>query len=686
MFDRRWTPWLGAGVSLFLIGCADDSTCGDACAPAGNEVHMDFTHRAGFYAAPFPSDDRKKGAAIDLDDFPNPTHAILVRQSLEMIKLDVHGFSATSSIYFELEAALGKATLPDYHSSVAKSSPVFLVGVDEAALDFGKRYPVDVQFKIDGGPYGTKNQLSLLPLQGVPLRPKTRYAAVVMKSLAGADGTRALASASMNAILSGRGPEGMSDDARDEYVAALGALEKQGVDTNEIAALTVFTTDAPTEAEKKVLAAMVSAPLPEVEKAFSPNEVFDGYCVFSTTIPMPDYQAGKSPYSTEGEWIFDSAGEPVMQERQDANFVVTVPRARMPANGFPIVIFSRTGGGGDRPLVDRGVQAMTGGPPITPGTGPAMYFAMAGFAGASIDGPLGGLRNSTHGNEDFLIFNTSNPRALRDNIRQSAAELGLAAHILAATSFDASSCPGFEAPHGIVKFDGDEVVLMGHSMGATISPLSIATESKFKAVILSGAGGSWIENVIYKKSPMALKGISEILLGIQRADYGFDEHDPALNLFQWAEEPADPPLYARDITLEPPSGTPRHVLMEQGIVDTYILPSIADATSLSIGLDLGGKELDQDNPKIAEFTPVGTLLDLVGRKNIALPAELNVSLPHERRATALFVQHPQDDVEDGHEIVFQTDPPKREYVCFLRTLLLGTPRVPDDDGPVGTCD
>src|SRR5215468_249240 len=110
--------------------------------------------------------------------------------------------------------------------------------------------------------------------------------------------------------------------------------------------------------------------------------------------------------------------------------VVTVPRAPMPANGFPLVTLVRAGAGGDRPLVDRGVQGMTGGPPLVPGSGPAQEFTRVGYAGVQVDGPLGGLRNITHGDEQFLIFNVFNIAALRDNIRESALELAVFSAVL----------------------------------------------------------------------------------------------------------------------------------------------------------------------------------------------------------------------------------------------------------------
>ena len=90
----------------------------------------------------------------------------------------------------------------------------------------------------------------------------------------------------------------------------------------------------------------------------------------------------------------------------------------MPTDGFPLVTLVRTGAGGDRPLVDRGIDPMRHAG-ATPGTGPAMHFAHEGIAGAQIDGPHGGLRNITHSDEQFLVFNIQNPTALRDNLFQN---------------------------------------------------------------------------------------------------------------------------------------------------------------------------------------------------------------------------------------------------------------------------
>jgi hypothetical protein len=412
---------------------------------------------------------------------------------------------------------------------------------------------------------------------------------------------------------------------------------------------------------------------------------YDDYCVFRTTISVPVYQSGEPPYQTVGgDWRFDAAGHPLFDHMEDARIVFTIPRAPRPAAGWPTVVFVRTGGGGDDPLVDRGPATdPTFNQPVVPGSGPAMHFARVGFAGVQIDGPLGGLRNTTNGDEDFLIFNVLNPAALRDNVRQSAMELSLVARALPALGFDASACPGTSAAPA--AFDPAHLALMGHSMGSWIAPLALAFEPRYGAAVLSGAGGSYIANVMDKIKPIHVRPYAEILLDYNMDQRSLDAHDPALTLLQWEAEPSDPQAYDRRIVREPADGeAPRSVLMLQGIVDHYILPSIANATSLALGLDAAGPLYDASNAEEQSLTqvPLAARLPLAGLHAIALPAAGNAGAS----TTALVVQHPGDAIEDGHEVVFQTDPPKHQYRCFLQSFARGgAPTVPPDGAADDPC-
>jgi hypothetical protein len=668
-----------AVVAALCFGCSSPD---DAASDSATHVLADYTLAGGFFAAPFPDDSRLDPSGHpDLSTFPNPTGSSFVEKMRTMLERDALGFASTAGAFLQLSGPLGEDVEADFAASLEPSAPVFLIDVDDASPDRGKRIPVRVHFAEDGGPFGAPNLLSLIPLQGAPLRPRTRYAAVVLRDARDAKGARLGVPSSLAQLIRGDPPKGVSAAAFESQRAALATLSDLGIAGSSIAGLAVFTTDDPTRDLFTVREAALAQPLPAPVTPFAAKEVFGDFCVFESTIEMPVFQSGTPPFKEDGgAWTFDAKGQPIAQGTETARIVVTLPRLTMPPAGFPTVIFSRTGGGGDRPLVDRGVQAETGGDALVPGTGPALQFARAGWAGVSVDGPHGGLRNITQGDEQFLMFNVTNPDALRDNVRQSAFEIALQAHVLDQISIDASSCPDLATGGGAAKLDPNELALMGHSMGATIAPLVLAVEPTFKAGILSGAGGSWIENVLYKQKPVPVKGFAELLLGVA-GKHSLDESDPALSLFQWAAEAADPPVYGRAIVHEPALGAPRNVLMVQGIVDHYIMPPIANATSLSLGLDFAGDALDSVTPEIADLPHLDDVLTFSGRSHITLPAAGHAGAA----TTAIVVQQKEDGVEDGHEVVFQTEAPKHQYRCFLESLLAGAPTVPPPAAETAAC-
>ena len=636
--------------------------CSEPQAVPGTTVRLDFGARGELYAAPVPSEHlRSDAGAITLSGFPNPGRVDLVAAARRLIEADADGFGLTSAIYLPLTGPLAETSLPGLFESTTDTARAFVVAIDSGSPDFGVRAPVLARFLADPGPFGAPNLLALLPLQGRPLRPKTTYAAVLLRSAHDAAGEALGVSLAMAQLAAGVRPEGLGERAFAEYRRALETLERLGTPREVIAGLAVFTTGDPAAAMQALVDVVRAEPSPQPEGPLALSEVFEDFCVYTSTLALPDFQEGTPPFTEAGGGIqLDASGRPILQRHARSRLVLTVPRRPMPQTGYPTAVFIRTGGGGDRPLVDRGVRALEGGPAVEPGEGPARYFARAGFAGASIDGPHGGLRNPRGADEQFLVFNVFNPVALRDNLRQSALELALLAHVLEQLELDASACPGAGSPN--TRLDATRLALMGHSMGASIAPLVLATEPRYRAAILSGAGASWIENVLHKERPLPVRGIAELTLGYTDEGRPITAHDPALSLIQWAGEAADPPLYARQIIHE--AEAPRHVLMFQGIVDRYIMPPIANALSLSLGLDLAGPALEPS---------LGELLPLSGRREVPLPARGN--LPG--GVTGLVVQHAEDGVEDGHEVVFQTEAPKRQYRCFLESLVRGeAPRVP----------
>jgi hypothetical protein len=668
-----------AAASLGLVAGAGCGGGGRAFDEPGTLVRMEMGGGPDFYAAPFPSEHRRAASgAIDLEGFPNPGRIPLVDRMLRILAGDADGFGTTSGVFFSLTGPIDPSSLPGVHESLDPGAPVALIGVDPQAPDFGRRYPIHVGFEADGGPFGAPHLLSLLPYQGVPLRPGTLYAAVVRRSVRDASGEPLGAAPAIGELAAGLTPAGMSEASAKQYRVALELLRTLGVAAGDLAGLAVLRTGHPAAGLGGFVEHALAQPIPAPAAPFEPAEVFGDFCVYRTTIAMPTYQTGAPPFDHDGgDWAVDAEGRPLVQGAETASFVVTLPRAPMPARGFPVVVFSRTGAGGDRPLVDRGARATRGGPPIAPGTGPAMELSQVGFAGSSIDGPHGGLRNVSGRDEQFLVFNVGNPLALRDNVRQSALELVLQAHILESVSIDASACPGLTTPDGgPARFDASTMAAFGHSMGASIVPLAVAYEPRLRGAILSGAGSSYIENIVHKQKPIPTKGLAELLLEYTSIGRELTELDPVMSVLQWAAEPADAQVYARSILREPEGGAVHHVLMVEGVVDRYILPPIANATVLSLGLDLAGPELDATPSELAPFTPLATVLDLAGRRAIDFPAQGNIEHEGGARSTAVVVQHPEDGVEDGHEAVFQRAEPKRQYRSFLQGLANGQPVVP----------
>ncbi|MBX3273425.1 MAG: hypothetical protein KF729_24390 [Sandaracinaceae bacterium] len=607
-------------VTLALIGCASPPS-------------------TSLYAHPFP-DERMRGddGTIEADRFPWGTGAPLRAASVAALR-GTDGFGTTAAILFPFEAPLDPSSLPSLEESVAPGASVALIDVDPSSPERGRHLPLDVRFLADAGPFGGTNLLVALPLPGVALAPETRYAAVVT--------TRARTLGGALAPTDERGETAAHEAARAE-------LARLGIDGGSIAALAVLRTADPTRELRRALE-QARGDARALSEAPRLVEEHDAYCVYASELAVPVYQHGTPPYLTSGgAWARDADGALVLARYERARVWITVPRRADPSP--PLAVFVRAGGGGDRPLVDRGPGATPGA--WAAGRGPAVELAEAGWVGVSVDGPLGGARNLAGWDEQLAVFNALNLPALRDTVRQSALELALLPHALADTILDTRGCAGAAPATALAS---DDLALVAHSTGATIAPLAAAVEPRYRALVLSGAGASWLRQIVHKRSPVPMRPLAEHLLGYTGRGVTLREHDPILSLLSWAGEVADPIAYAR--ALDPSV----HVLVFQGVRDTYIPPPIANPMALAFGLELAGDALDAESER-----PVLGDLALVGRGARALPAS-----PSSGQALRVVVQHPEDGVEDGHEALFQQPAARRQLRCFLETLRGGAPVLVD---------
>lgn len=608
------------GVSMLCalaLGCA--------ASPPSNEL----------YPLPWPDERlRREDGRLDLSGFPRGAGAPIRDAALDALAT-ADGFGVASAVLFPLDGPLDPRSLPSVEASVEPGSAVFVIDVDPDSPERGRRAPIDARYLADGGPYGGTDLLVVLPYPGVPLAPDTLYAVVVTTRLRRADGARLRRSdpSSTETTAHGRARE---------------ALDELGVGEGEIADLAVIRTGDPTAGLRRA----VAQALEEEPIAFEPPALVEehaDYCVYRSATAMPVYQGGEPPYLAEGGgWVRGEDGRLRVQARPRSRIWITVPRRR--ADTYPPAILVRAGAGGDRPLVDRGPRDADG--VSTPGTGLARELAQAGYVGLSVDGPLGGARNLAGWDEQTAIFNVENPVALRDNVRQTALELVLFARALEDLEIEASGCEGASPRVGLRP----EPVLIGHSTGATIAPLAAAVEPRFRALVLSGAGASWIRQIVHKRSPVRMRPVAEVLFGYWPGR-ALVEHDPLLSLLQWAGEPADPMVYGRRLRDRP-------VLVFQGVIDTYIPPPISNPLAMSLGLDLAGTPLDESQPTRSALDD----LALVGGAHRDLPASLD-------ERSRVLTQHPPDGIEDGHEVLFQRPDARRQLRCYLRSLRDGRPRL-----------
>lgn len=603
--------------------------------------------RVTFYDAPVPAPDLFEAATgrPDLSAFPREPGGFV--DGLVAVTAETDGASLAGHVLFALTAALPDGALDGLSAT--------FVDLDDPERT---THPAHLTFEADGGPYGAPNLLAAQPIQGLALLPHRRYALAVHldPTLREGLGRPGALSDLVNGSPAVAAPISNDRALWDEGLAAANTLAP----AERLFALTVFRTARATDTLMTfVAAARLDPPLATTPTLIETHERF---CVYRAELEVPDYQHGPLPYTSPGEGTWRSSGGlPELARRSPSRLFITVPRT--PSEGpRPFVVFVRTGGGGDRPLIDRGPRATAGGEPIVPtGTGYAMQFSAAGWAGLTWDGPHGGPgRNPGGQDEQFLMFNVLNLAGTRDSIRQTALEAVLVRELAGRLTVDTSDCEGAS---DTLSFDLDRSALMGHSMGAWVAPLALAASDRpgapgFRAAILSGAGSSWMANIVYKKSPVDVRPLAEAILGYSTTGRSLTMSDPALLLLQWAGEAADPQSYAHLARVD------RDILMIEGIVDTYILPPIAQGTSLGLRLDLAGEAMPYaTDPRLAGFTPLPDLLPLAGLTQRDTPVSKNRG-DH----TAVVVHAPGDTIEDGHEAAFQTPGPKHQVRCLLETL------------------
>jgi dienelactone hydrolase len=535
---RRHGFWRAAPIAVLAAACSGSSGSllkpdagsrpdGGPGSDGGGPVTALFsTTPADFYELPFPNDLRlKPDGTMDLSDYPRPNE--FLGNYFDIFAANTRGFGTNSAIYFRFSGPIDPATLPATpEDSLADGASVYL-----AEVATGAKVPLRFRFETAAQSTIGPNWLACLPFPGFPLKPATKYIAVVTSRVKGQGGSPVLAAAA----------------ARQTYGAMMPA---------DAVNATVFTTQDPVSLMAKLRQAvyLLDEPQPEAPPTPGPGDV--GALEWDGTYLGPNYQSGDVPYlTTGGQILVDDNGMPKLQRMESIRFAVTVPSSgTMPANGWPIVIYAHGTGGSYRDFIEDGT---------------ARRLAAQGVAAISIDQVLHGPRDPTGHDPNYTFFNFQNPLGARDNVRQGALDdfqlLRLAVKLDVAGN----------------HFDASKIGFFGHSQGGLTGPLFLAAEPRVTGAVLSGAGGLAYISLLEKTEPVNIPGYVAVFIH----DLPLDEFNPILNMVQMYLEPADPTNYGPLLVMHPMEGVaPKNIYQSEGFIDHATPDPGIEAFGVSMGL------------------------------------------------------------------------------------------------------
>ncbi len=657
-----------------VLSCSSVGTAPAASASAGVATSLfvipaspSELQRERFFDHPFPSDLRRDAAGkVVYDGFYDPFESVLLRDYVAATRGLLDGFSPAAASYLRFTADLDPKSLPaDPSASTAPTASVQLIDVDPTSPDRGKRRLIETAFRAAEGVYVPKDTLSVLPLPGMPLRPRTRYALVATKALRTTAGQELKPSDDLAEVLGQRAATPRSAAARAVFGPALDELATAGVPRDAIVHLTVFTTNDPTEELFTIVDAMkTQVPAPTAKDLVAKDQA-PTYDVYEGTYgPTPNYQSGEVPFAkTGGAFVFEGEGaarKPVLQGTFSVRFALVVPNPEKcpePATGYPVVIYAHGTGGDYRSIMSRSV---------------APALAEACLATVGTDQIFHGTRPGAppdsdpnkEGNIQLLFFNLNNPTAARTNGRQSAIDVAQEARLFTESGF---SVPAQVARSGKdVKLDGKRVLFYGHSQGGLNGPLYLAADASARGGILSGTGSLITIALLEKTEPKpSVAGALKTLLSLTDPEEAkeLDLFHPVANLAQAIVDTTDPLHYMGRIIGRPREGfAPKSVFETEGIGpdgkgDSYAPPHGIEVGALALGL-----------PRQAPGVFPLREAKFAGLGDVVVPAEgLSGNLAG-GKASGVLAQFAPKTGSDGHFVAYDVPQAKSQIVKFLRNL------------------
>lgn len=566
-----------------------------------------------FYRLPFPDDTRQTATGISMAGHPAPTDVlgIDVRSSyLSPIEGATpghanreKGFALNQPVFFRLTdmpqpESLCLSPPSEYPADIKVPNPAstaeiplddipatfctagsgaapsaFIVNVDRDSPAFGAMVPVELDLGSQRNAYICQNWVGLQPLAGHPLAPGTTYAAILTTGLRDVRDQAPIADRDFARVL--RGSADLSPQVQQATAPLRSWLESTTVySADAIAAAAVFTTADPDLAVR--LRAVVRAqtlafnddaivcadatPAPchglaaVTPTRQCPPNANNAFREVHGTYTAPAFQSGGRPFlsgdASVGTMRLASDGAPVIQANETMCYALTLPSGSVPTGGWPVVIYGHGTGGNFRSFV---------------GQGYAETFAQAGFATIGYDGVMHGPRQGPSlqpsgwapllwkvADPGRLFFNLLRPVAARDNIHQGSADLFSLVHLLQS---DVPTVAGA----GVVRFDSDNIVYIGHSQGTVVAPAFLSTETDLAGAVFSGAGAELALSILHKQSPFPLRDTAGAVFG----DRNLGRVHPMMGVLSMLFSSTDAITYADRLV------GPHAFLQFSGIGDTF---------------------------------------------------------------------------------------------------------------------
>lgn len=505
MASIRWWP-----LVLLTVGCKG---WGPGPTPVWDPDSGDL------FGTPWPTDARLTEGTLDLEGFPNP-HGLSLIETYIDVGQDIDGWGNNSPVYIAFDGPLDTEALPDPEASMEPGSPLVLVDIDPYSPHWGERYPLQWHFTEAEGAYSPPYTLAASPLFGFPLRRATTYALIV---------TTDIAKPSSDFAADAFDEDGSQADL---YAPLKDSLFLLGLDEDEVAVATVFTTQDPVR-EMATMSRFVrdNIEVPNLSQELQTKDTtLLRFRTYEGSYLGPVFQHGERPYSDEGGgFAFGEEGTPLIHSWDDMRFTVSTPiGGEPPEEGYPIVVYAH-GTGGDYDTFANEPDSLE----------VAAKLSEIGMVGIGIDQPLHGTRAPDGTNISIDTFNFENPESARANFRQGALDSIYLVRALTEHDTTFTLSDGAQIP-----IDRDRVLFFGHSQGGLTGALALPfIGDQIDGAVLSGAGGGLAITVVEREDPIDIAEVLTIVLGFED-DEELHELHPVVGLLQTLVEVTDPINYA----------------------------------------------------------------------------------------------------------------------------------------------